>query len=126
MSNDSSPPVVVLIVDDEAILRLIAADVLEDSGFQVLEAENAKAALMVLADHPDVRVLFTDINMPGVLDGLDLARETHARWPGIKLVITSGRLRPAESEIPDSGRFVAKPYSPDHLVGEIRKALAGG
>ena len=125
MSNDSSSPVLVLIVDDEAILRFIASDVLEDSGFQVLEAENAKAALMVLADHPDVRVLFTDINMPGALDGLDLAREAHARWPHLKLVITSGRLRPADSEIPDDGRFVAKPYSPDHLVGEIRKALAG-
>ncbi len=110
-------------VDDEAVLRFLASDVLEESGFQVLEAENAKAALQILADHPGVRVLFTDINMPGALDGLDLAREVHARWPGIKLVVTSGRLRPSDSEIPDSGRFVAKPYSPDALVDEIRKVL---
>ncbi len=110
-------------VDDEAVLRFLASDVLEESGFQVLEAENAKAALQVLADHPDVRVLFTDINMPGALDGLALAREVHARWPGINLVVTSGRLRPSDSEIPDSGRFVAKPYSPDALVNEIRRAL---
>ena len=125
MSNDSSPPVVVLVVDDEAMLRFIAIDVLEENGFQVLEAEDARAALKVLADHPDVRVLFTDVNMPGTLDGLDLARETHARWPDIKLVVTSGRPRPADKAIPDDGRFVAKPYSPDSLVGEIRKALAG-
>ena len=125
MSNDSSPPVIVLVVDDEAVLRFIATDVLEENGFQVLEAEDARAALKVLADHPDVRVLFTDVNMPGTLDGLDLARETHARWPDIKLVITSGRPRPADKAIPDDGRFVAKPYSPDSLVGEIRKALAG-
>jgi CheY-like chemotaxis protein len=125
MSNDSSAPVIVLVVDDEAVLRFLATDVLEENGFQVLEAEDARAALRVLADHPDVRVLFTDVNMPGALDGLDLAREAHARWPDIKLVVTSGRPRPADKDIPDDGRFVAKPYSPDSLVGEIRKALAG-
>ena len=123
MSDAISPPVLVLVVDDEAVLRFIASEVLEESGFQVLEAEDAKAALKVLAEHPDVRVLFTDINMPGALDGLDLARETHARWPSIKLVVTSGRAKPSDREIPDAGRFVAKPYSPDRLVGEIRKAL---
>ena len=122
MSNDGSDPVVVLVVDDEAVLRLIASDVLEESGFQVLEAEDAKAALKVLAEHPGVRVLFTDINMPGALDGLGLAREVHARWPAIKLVVTSGRLRPSNGEFPDSGRFIAKPYSPDALVEEIREA----
>ncbi len=125
MSDAISPPVLILVVDDEAILRLIASDILEDSGFQVLEAEDATTALKVLAEHPNVRVLFTDINMPGALDGLDLARETHARWPAIKLVVTSGRPRPPANDIPDSGRFVAKPYSPDRLVGEIRKALTG-
>ncbi len=125
MPDDSPTPVVVLVVDDEAVLRFIASEVLEESGFQVLEAEDAKAALQVLADHPGVRVLFTDINMPGALDGLDLARETHARWPSIKLVVTSGRPKPPDSAIPDSGRFVAKPYSPDLLVAEIRKAVAG-
>ena len=125
MSYDSSQPVIVLVVDDEAVLRFIASDVLEDSGFQVLEAEDAKAALEVLAAHPDVQVLFTDINMPGRLDGLDLAREAHMRWPSLKLVVTSGRPKPADRAIPDDGRFVAKPYSPDSLVGEIRKALAG-
>ena len=125
MSNDSSTPVLVLVVDDEAVLRFIASDVLEDSGFRVLEAEDARAALKVLSEHPDVRVLFTDINMPGALDGLDLARETHARWPSIKLIVTSGRAQPPDRDIPDDGRFVAKPYSPDLLVGEIRKVLAG-
>jgi CheY-like chemotaxis protein len=124
MSKDRSPPVVVLVFDDEAVLRLLATDVLEENGFQVLEAENARAALKVLADHPDIRVLFTDINMPGVLDGLDLAQETHARWPDIKLLVTSGRPKPADRDIPDAGRFVAKPYSPELLVGEIRKVLA--
>ena len=124
MSDETSPPILVLVVDDEAVLRFIASDVLEDHGFRVLEAEDAKAALRVLADHPDVKVLFTDVNMPGALDGLDLAREAHVRWPAMKLVVTSGRPKPADRDIPDDGRFVAKPYSPDSLVSEIRKALA--
>ena len=124
MSSEDVPPILVLVVDDEAVLRFIAIDVLEESGFRVLEAEDAKAALRVLADNPDVRVLFTDINMPGALDGVDLAREAHARWPEIKLVVTSGRPKPIDKDMPDASRFVPKPYSPDHLVGEIRKALA--
>ena len=124
MSDVTSPPILVLVVDDEAVLRLIAADVLEDSGFRVVEAEDAKEALKVLADCPGVSVLFTDVNMPGALDGLDLAREVHARWPDIKLVVTSGRPKPTDKEMPEDGRFVAKPYSPDSLVREIRKALA--
>lgn len=124
MSNETSPPILVLVVDDEALLRFLATDALEENGFQVLEAEDAKAALKVLADHPNVKVLFTDVNMPGALDGLDLAREAHVRWPAMKLVVTSGRPKPADRDIPDDGRFVAKPYSPDSLVSEIRKALA--
>ena len=126
MSNDSHTPFLVLVVDDEAVLRFLAADTLEENGFRVVEAENAEEALRVLAERSDVRVLFTDVNMPGALDGLDLVREVHARWPAIKLVVTSGRLRLSDGEIPDAGRFVAKPYSPDTLVEEIREAAGRG
>src|ERR1700722_11685907 len=80
-----------LVVDDEELLRLFAAGLLEEHGFEVLEAENAAAALKVLESHHGVRLLFTDIQMPGVLNGLDLARKVHARWPGVLLVITSGQ-----------------------------------
>ncbi len=94
MPEDSLAPIVVLVVDDEAVLRFIASDVLEESGFQVLEAEDANAALKVLAEHPGVRVLFTDINMPGALDGLDLAREVHAEVAGHQ---ARGHVREAEA-----------------------------
>jgi len=90
---------VALVVDDEELLRMSAAGLLEDHGFEVIEAPNAAEALRELEAHPDVRLLFTDIQMPGGSNGLDLAREVHARWPNVLLVITSGQVRPRVSEI---------------------------
>jgi two-component system, response regulator PdtaR len=113
----------VLVVEDEMLIRLWAADLLEENGFSVLEAENAEAALKVLESRPDVKLLFTDVQMPGSLNGMELAREVHARWPHVLLVITSGRERPAPAEIPDDGRFVAKPYSGEQLLGQINNLM---
>jgi CheY-like chemotaxis protein len=107
----------ILVVEDEVLLRLYAADFLEEHGFRVIEAPNADAALKVLESRDDVRLLFTDIQMPGTLDGMDLAREVHQRWPRVLLVITSGQKKPAE--IPDEGRFVAKPYRADDLLSQM-------
>jgi two-component system, response regulator PdtaR len=109
----------ILVVEDEALIRYWAADLLEENGFSVLEAEDADAALKVLEARPDVKLLFTDVQMPGSLNGMELAREVHARWPHILLVITSGRERPTRAEIPDDGRFVAKPYTADQLLGQV-------
>ena len=92
----------ILVVDDDALLRMHAAGLLEDNGFGVVEAENADAALKLLETRDDVRMLFTDIQMPGSCDGMDLARQVHARWPSILLVITSGHIKPAEAENPRS------------------------
>lgn len=114
MPNPSS--VVVLVVDDEPLIRMNAVDVLEDHGFAAIEAEDADAALVQLAAHPAINVLFTDINMPGRLDGLDLARQVHALRPDIQLIITSGKMRPAESEIPDDGTFFSKPYNGETIA----------
>jgi two-component system, response regulator PdtaR len=122
MSKAAQP--LVLVVDDEELLRLHAADLLEDQGYRVIEAENAAAALKVLETHPDVRLLFTDIQMPGKLDGMDLARRVHARWPNVLLVITSGQVRPARAEIPDDGRFVAKPYRASELLGQVNDLMS--
>jgi two-component system, response regulator PdtaR len=110
---------VVLIVEDEPLLRMLAADALAEKGIQVIEAHHARGALSALVEHRDVDVLFTDINMPGDMDGVDLAREVHRRWPHISLLITSGRERLADSEIPDDGRFVPKPYDLDELAEQI-------
>jgi two-component system, response regulator PdtaR len=108
-----------LVVDDEEILRMFAAGLLEEHGFEVIEAENAAAALRMLESHRDVRLLFTDIQMPGRSDGMDLAREVHARWPHVLLVITSGQVQPRDGEIPDDGRFIGKPYNEGDLFNEV-------
>ena len=113
----------ILVVEDETLIRLWAADLLEEKGFSVLEAKDAEAALKVLESRPDVKLLFTDVQIPGSLNGMELAREVHARWPHILLVITSGRERPIRAEIPDDGRFVAKPYSADELLGQVTDLL---
>ncbi len=106
-------------VDDNELLRLYAGGLLADHGFEVVEADSAEAALKVMQSRDAVRLLFTDMQMPGGRDGLELAREVHARWPNVLLVITSGQMRPARSDIPDDGRFVAKPYQAEDLFGEV-------
>lgn len=111
----------VLLVGDEPLLRLAAADWLADDGFVTIEAGGSAEALALLDAHPEVSVLVTDIQMPGG-DGLELAREVHARRPDIQLIVTSGRLHPGPDEIPDDGRFLAKPYGP-HAVRDLLKAM---
>lgn len=114
MANPNIP--VVLVVDDEPLIRMYAVDVLEDAGFSIVEAGSAEEALDQLSCHPEITVLFTDINMPGKLDGLDLAREVHRRRPHVQLIVASGKMRPSPDEIPDDGRFFAKPYDGTAIV----------
>lgn len=109
----------VLVVEDDALLRLDAADQLEDAGFAVVQAANAAQALQVMKSRPDVRVLFTDVEMPGPLDGMELARKVHEQWPNVRLLITSGNKRPAKAGIADHGRFLAKPYRTQDVIKEI-------
>jgi CheY-like chemotaxis protein len=114
---------VILVAEDEELIRLWAADVLEENGFSVLEAANAEAAMRVLETRPEVRLLFTDIHMPGAFDGMELARRVHDRWPHVQLVVTSGKIQPRPAEIPDDGRFLAKPYRAEQLVGQVQELL---
>jgi len=113
----------ILIVEDEMIVRLIGSDTLTDAGYEVMEAATADEALRILDEHGDVEVLFTDIRMPGSMDGLELARVVHARWPAMKILITSGDTFPTRSAIADDGHFLAKPYSTEVLRREVDKLL---
>lgn len=110
---------VVLVVEDNELVRVCAIEILEDAGLAAVEACNADEAWAILKRRPDIGVLFTDIDMPGSMCGVTLAARVHASWPDIRLVLTSGRKRPAEEEIPDHGRFVAKPYGTRDIVEAI-------
>jgi CheY-like chemotaxis protein len=125
MSQQENPPrQAILVVEDEAILRMNAQGVLEENGFEVLEARDAHEALHILEKRPDVRLVFTDIQMPGRLNGLDLLREVHRLWPSVLLIATSARARPHKDEIADDGRFVAKPYSEKELIAQVNDLIS--
>jgi two-component system, response regulator PdtaR len=117
---------VVLVVEDETLLRWHAVAMIEDAGFDVIEAGNAAEAISVLEARTDVRVIFTDIQMPGSIDGLRLAHLVRNRWPPIKIIATSGRLRLRDYELPEGGRFLPKPYSVGEITGTLRELLGGG
>jgi len=109
----------VLIVEDEPIVRFCAAEMLSDHGFDVVESAAADHALEILESRSDVAVLFTDIEMPGTLDGSALAMIVRQRWPQIRVVMTSGRVRPTPGELPPRAQFLPKPYLPDQLVAAL-------
>lgn len=109
----------VLIVEDEPMVRLCAVETIEEAGFEVIEAANADEAIRILESRRDIRVVFTDVHMPGSMDGLKLAHAVRDRWPPIKIIVTSGRERVAAQDLPAGGRFFAKPYDP----GEIKETL---
>ena len=114
---------VVLLVEDEPLVRMLAADILEEAGFEVIEAATGPQALRLLEQRHDVKALFTDVDMPGGMNGLELARIVHARWPHIALVVTSGVCRPSTDQLPHDGVFVGKPYSPQMPVRVIRELI---
>jgi|SRR4051812_37349603 CheY-like chemotaxis protein len=113
----------VLVVEDESFVRMVAVAMLEEVGLAVAEAPDAEAALTLLQASPEAfGVLFTDIDMPGAMNGLALAEEVHQRWPHIRLVVTSGRVLPRKSDIPDAGRFLRKPYHRGALLAALDQA----
>jgi CheY-like chemotaxis protein len=113
----------VLIVEDEFLLRADAVGFMEDLGFIVYEAANADEAIGLLELHADIRVVFTDINMPGSMDGLKLAHFIRGRWPPVKLIITSGHSIPLTEDMPIGSVFVAKPYQLDKVADDLRAIL---
>jgi CheY-like chemotaxis protein len=119
MGLSQSKRPVVLIVEDELLLRMNAVEMIEAAGFEAVEAANADEAIDILESRRDITVVFTDIQMPGSMDGLKLARAVRGRWPPIKIVATSGHVNVDETDLPDGGRFLAKPYSPNQITGVL-------
>lgn len=120
-----SLPKEVLVVEDEPFVRMVAADALTERGIMAWEASDAGEALNVLADHPNIGLVFTDVNMPGDMDGLGLAREVNRRRPDVTLIVTSGAVAVADEELPDHGTFLAKPYPTKRLVQIVEAKLDG-
>jgi CheY-like chemotaxis protein len=116
---------VVLIVEDELLLRMNAVDMIAAAGFEAIEAANADEAIEILENRRDITVVFTDIQMPGSMDGLKLARAVRGRWPPIKIVATSGHVDVAETDLPDGGRFLPKPYNSHQIAGILRELIGG-
>ena len=100
----------VLVVEDEMLLRMRAVDIVEDAGFRSVEAIDADQALSILESRSDISLLFTDIQMPGSMDGLKLAHAVHDRWPAIKIILVSGQVKPSPADRPIDSRFLASPW----------------
>jgi two-component sensor histidine kinase/CheY-like chemotaxis protein len=114
------------VVEDEMVLRMRAADIVEDAGFTPVEAVNADEAIAILESRSDIAVLFTDIQMPGSMDGLKLAHAVHARWPDIKIVLVSGQVKPSDAERPADSRFFGKPLGVEQMIAELQAMVGAG
>jgi two-component sensor histidine kinase/DNA-binding NarL/FixJ family response regulator len=116
----------VLIVEDEMLLRMRAVDIVEDAGFTPLEAVNADDALAILESRSDIELLFTDIQMPGTMNGLKLAHAVHERWPSIKIILVSGQVTPNEEDRPTDSRFFGKPVEVQQMIAELQGMIGRG
>ena len=120
----SAPNAIVLIVEDEPLLRMLAVDFLEDAGFETVEAANADAAVRILESRADIRIVFTDIDMPGSLDGMKLAACVRDRWPPIEIILTSGHNSPCAADLPARALFFPKPYESGKIVAAVERFAA--
>ena len=121
--DHSRLPQIVLVVEDEMLLRMKAVDMVEDAGYISAEATDADEALAILQSRSDIALLFTDVQMPGSMNGLQLAHVVHERWPPIKIILASGQLKLSGSDIPQDSRFFGKPLKSDEMIAEMRDML---
>ncbi|MGA8414105.1 MAG: response regulator [Xanthobacteraceae bacterium] len=123
-SMDSGAEATVLVVEDEELARLIITDYLREGGFAVLQSANAEQALAVLEQRGDVRAVVLDVVMPGAMDGIALAHLIHERWPGIGLLVMSGKGVPKMVQLPPGAGFLPKPYFGPSIVGRLRAIIS--
>ena len=114
----------VLVVEDQTIILLSALDLVSRAGFEAVGAKSADEAIRILEARPDIRLVFTDVEMPGTMDGLKLAHYVRDRWPPIHLIVVSGKAIMDESRLPANTRFFSKPYNDNSIVEELTKLLA--
>jgi CheY-like chemotaxis protein len=122
LDRPAMPPIV-LVVEDDMILRMRAIDMVDDAGYVSVEAVDADEALAILQSRSDIALLFTDIQMPGSMDGLELAHAVHERWPLIKIIIVSGQLKLSGSQLPRDSRFFGKPLVSGQMIAEMQNMI---
>lgn len=123
-SQVAAPLPVALVVEDDPLARMYAASIAEDAGFKVIQAGNADEAILLLEAQSDIRVVFTDIEMPGSMDGLKLAIAIRNRWPPIEVIVTSGRYSVTAEQLPSRGRFFSKPYDGTEIARVMQDFVA--
>ncbi len=117
------PPAAVLLVEDEILIRMLLAEELRAEGLCVIEAANADEAWDYLQTGSGIGLVFSDVNMPGSMDGLELARRVNAEFAGVEIIVTSGNLGPRDGAV--CGLFIPKPYRIGHVAELIRDKLGG-
>jgi CheY-like chemotaxis protein len=123
MEESGRPSAAVLIVEDEPLIRMGAVYLIEDAGFKVYEAGSADAAIALLELHKEIRLIFTDVDMPGSMDGLKLAHYVRGRWPPVKIIVTSGHIKVTEESLPAGAIFLQKPYDPTEIAHKVRELI---
>lgn len=126
VANDTALPATVLVVEDDMVLRMYAVEMIEEAGFRVIEAPDADTAIGVLETRNDIRIIFTDIDMPGSMNGLKLAHAVANRWPPIRIIATSGHFRIGVGDLPHGGRFIPKPYRQHQIIGALTELANPG
>lgn len=117
-------PLIILVVEDDVLVRMLACDILTEGGHHALEAVDAQEALVLLQARPDIAVMFTDVDMPGEINGLGLARLAALRFPQLPIIVTTGASAVGPGDLPSSARFLAKPYPPSVLLATIQEATS--
>jgi CheY-like chemotaxis protein len=120
---DTGQRPVVLVVEDESFIRSTALDMVENAGFEAIAASDADEAIRILESRNDIRAVFTDVQMPGSMDGLRLVRVIRNRWPPVALIVTSGHANVLETDLPTGGRFLPKPYAPEQIGAALRQLI---
>ena len=114
---------VVLLVEDEPLVRITNVDILHEAGFRVVDANDADEAFEILKRRSDVSVVLTDVDMPGSMNGFEFARLVAQGWPEVGVLVISGKTRPGQGDLPPRGAFLPKPYDPETLVNALRDVV---
>lgn len=124
LTDDQTDVPIVLVVEDEPLLRMMAVDMVEEAGFIAVEAADSHQAIAILKARTDIRIVFTDIDLPGGLDGMKLAAAIRDRWPPVEIIMTSGHLKPATCDMPPRSVFYPKPYPQERVIATMQAMAA--